>query len=195
MFQIVSISLILMIILLRYVRTPIFESYIVFMHPYILLITGYIIFSLVKRKFIFGFVFLILIIISSIVKNFDEITHATNVTSIESNYRKKLITKNYPGKKFAIYDFSYKSTNISLPLVLFLYTDGKIDNNGYKIGIGELSQVYKNSYKLVKGNSNVNNIWDINDKSFSILDKDKWSFVNPSMIYTSTEEWYLLKRQ
>lgn len=129
---ILVISFLGMLVLVRYTRTPLFDSFIVFMHPFILLFTALAIFSIYKKNVVIGLSFMFLIAIGSFFKDIKEIKLATNHAAPWSEEQKRVLMKNFPNHKFAMYDFKYKTTGASLPLVLFLYTDKKIDNGGDK---------------------------------------------------------------
>ena len=75
---ILVISFLGMLVLVRYTRTPIFDSFIVFLHPFILLFTALAIFSIYKKNVAIGLSFMFLIVIGSLLKDIREIKLATN---------------------------------------------------------------------------------------------------------------------
>lgn len=81
----------------------------------------------------------------------------------------------------------------SLPLVLFLDVEGKLDKQGYKIGFGNPSYLDRLPLKEIRGNKMGFDLWDLEINSRQTLKKEKWSLVNPSEIYKATEEWYTKK--
>ena len=180
----------LSVIVLRYIRTPLFDSYVVFLHPFILFFTGWIIYALYKRNILFGVVFIAVISFGSIQGDINEIKNATNNLSVRVSQWKETLTQKFPGKKFAFYDYDYRSTGFSLPLVLFLQTDNKLSDSGYRIGFGDPPKKQKPFYKEIKENKVGFYIADINSSSSAKIIKAGWIFVSPSAIYKSTEEWH-----
>ncbi len=187
------ISFLAMIAIVRYVRTPLFPSYIVFLHPFVLIFTTWIVFGLLKINKFIGFFLIITFLLGSGLSTINEINNATNDTAKRANHWKDLLTSTYPGKKFAIYDYNYKSAAYSLPLVLFLEVEGKLDDNGYRIGFGNPSYLDRLSLKEIIGNKMGFELWDLDINSSQTIKNEKWSLVNPSEIYKATEEWYTKK--
>ncbi|OGH10415.1 MAG: hypothetical protein A2857_05330 [Candidatus Levybacteria bacterium RIFCSPHIGHO2_01_FULL_36_15] len=177
-----------MLILLRYTRSVLFESYLVFTHPVVLLLSAVVIFELFKRSSLIALLSIAIIVLASLSKDFTEIKNATNYTSYYADSNSKFLLQKYPGKKFAIYDYKYKSTVRSLPLALYLEAAGAIDDKGMAIGVGPKDLL--EGHEAVLNNEDTYKI--VNLGSYGIkgsLNKD-WYFANPSFIYHATEEWF-----
>lgn len=187
---IIAASFLFMFALIRYTRTPLFDSYLTFLHPFIITLVGFSVFALLKRITIVGIIILILIIVGSVHKNIVEIRAATNHASSRAREWTNLLIKTYPNQKFSIYDYGYESTGFSLPLVLYLDSKGKLSDNGYRIGFGSKPKVRIQIHKEIKGNKAGFILRDLNSSSSAQLKKDGWAFINPSQIYLSTVEWY-----
>lgn len=187
---IIGISFLIMFFLIRYTRTPIFDSYLAFLHPFIIILIGFAIFLLLKRITIVGLILLLLIIGGSIQKNVLEIKGSSNYAALRAKDWKDLLVKTYPNQKFSVYDYGYGSTGFSLPLVLFLDKDEKLADNGYKIGFGSKPKVPIQDHKEIEGNRAGFVLRDLNSSTSAQLKKDGWAFINPSQIYVSTVEWY-----
>ncbi len=188
--NILIISFLGMLVLVRYTRTPLFDSFIVFLHPFILLFAALAIFSIYKKNVVIGLSFMFLIAISSLFKDIREIKLATNHTAPWSREQEKALIKNFPNRKFAIYDFKNKTSGATLPLVLFLYVDKKIDDTGIKLGVVISTSGAQFKYPIVFGDKEGYKILNLNNSSNTKLVKQGWVFVNPSQVYSSTEEWY-----
>lgn len=189
------VSFFSMFVILRYIRTPLYDSYLTFLHPFVLLLTAWIILFAYKKKKIFGLIFMIIILSGSLYKDFYEITYHGNITrQIVRIWQEKLIKK-YPNDKFVFYDYKYKYRDVSVPLVLYMYYDGKIDNGGRKIGIGvgtDREPIYN---KVVIGEKGGYQLFDLDASNSATLERAGWINVNPSYIYNSTENWRKLKAQ
>ncbi|MBI5123520.1 glycosyltransferase family 39 protein [Candidatus Roizmanbacteria bacterium] len=175
---IVLFSFIGIIVIMRYTRTPLFASYIVVLHPFILLLSGWLIYFLYQKQKIVGSIVLFLIIFFSLQQTIGEITFAGNTIIVNNSklLRDKLI-KQFPNSKFAIYDLQNKSTVASFPLVLFLDEKGLISDKGKKMGVINKIDTY---YKMT----------DLQKKKNEQLRKEVWYLITPEKIYLSTEEWY-----
>lgn len=187
---ILVISFLGMLVLVRYTRTPIFDSFIVFIHPFILLFTALAIFSIYKKNVALGLSFLFLIAIGSLFKDIKEIKLATNYAAPWSREQERALITNFPNHKLAIYDFKNKTTGESLPLVLFLYTNKKIDDGGIKLGVVIATSGAQFKYPIVFGDKEGYKILNLNNSNNTQLRNEGWIFINPSQVYKSTEEWY-----
>lgn len=117
------ISFLLMFTMLRYYKGERFESYFVFLHPFVLILTGWTIFqlfSLYKISRIIGICLLFSLIAGSVHSSFKEIVTATNHTKIRAEGWSNLLLKTYPQENFLLHDYQFRSPGNSLPLVLFL---------------------------------------------------------------------------
>jgi len=191
---ILIISFLGMLVLVRYTRTPLFDSFIVFMHPFIFLFTALAIFSLYKKNVVIGLSFMFLIVIGSLFKDIREIKLAINHTASLSREQKRSLLKNFPNHKFAIYDFKNKTVGASLPLVLFLYADKKISDGGIRLGVVVATSGAKFKYPIVYGDKEGYKILNLNNSSNTELNSEGWFIVNPSNIYHATENWYVEKK-
>ncbi len=92
-------------------------------------------------------------------------------------------------EKFKLYDYDYKTTLISLPLVLYLDHKNKIAENGIKIGIENTTQA---KGQIIEEDSYIYheylvNLQGLTDKQ---IGENQWISVTPLSIYNSTENWY-----
>jgi hypothetical protein len=186
-------SLILIAIAMRYVRNPLFDSYLVFLHPFILLFSALAIFWLWKKNLYLGLLLLLLLAIGSLRQDYSIILNSTNTTAaIASSWQNTLVHK-YPNQKFAIYDYNYKAAGYSLPLSLYLESQNKLDDNGLKIGIMQATKGAMLQFSALptinSGNDNYQ-IFDMNSSNSAELIKNGWVSVNPSSVYKAVEDWH-----
>lgn len=179
------------IILLRYTRTPLFDSYLVFLHPFVLFLTAWLVFYFYKKNIVIGLLFLSILVVGSMQKDIKEIQGGINYSALKAKEWKSLLSQTLPGKKFSLYDYRYRSLNFSFSLALFLENEGMLSDVGYKIGFGNPEETEEKVFhpQIEKGEAGIV-IRDLNSSSSAELKKARWSFINPSEIYRSTEEWY-----
>ena len=179
-----------MVVLLRYVRTPLFDSYIVFLHPFIIMLTGWVVYSLYKINKSLGMIALVVLLVGSSKENIIQINSEGNYTSMYVQAWKKTLLTKFPNEKFALYDFEHKTVDKSLPLVLFLDSDSQTDDDGMKIGLLIEANKLRLKRTVINGNEGGHQIVNLNSSTSAQLENEGWVFVNPSAIYKSTEEWY-----
>ncbi len=187
-------SSLIAVIFIRYMRTPIFDSYIMFMHPWIFLIVGWVILFISKKSVVLGLTLLAVVSLGSLYKNIPQIVNAKNYTaSLADTWSKELVRK-YPNNKFAVYDYKYVTKEKSLSLVLYLDRLKKIDDNGIKVGLTISTPGAKFVFPPIIGKKGEYQVFNLNSSNSSQLSKEGWFLLNPSLIYNSTEEWYIGKK-
>ena len=189
-FLIIFLSTAVMFTILRYTRTPLFDSYLVFLHPFILLLSGYFVYRLTKIHKILGFTLLLILIMGSILRDIPEMKGGYNY-SYDTSYRfVQTLKQKFPNKHFVIYDKNINIKDKSFPLVLYLDSLGMLDKKGYKIGLTLELVEHKILYPRVLGEPGGYVLFDINGIETHELKADNWSIVTPEEVYRSTEEWY-----
>lgn len=184
-----SLSFIFIAIAMRYVRNPLFDSYLVFLHPFILLFTAFTVYFLFKKNIYLGLLLFALIVFGSIRQDFLNITNATNNTYIQAKQIETKLTEKTSGKKLALYSFGKTNYPLSLPLMLILYNNDKISDTGFKIGIIYSSKSAELSLSEIYNKDNYH-FYNLNSSNSGELIKMGWKFTNPSEIYKSTQDWY-----
>lgn len=186
-----------MVTMLRYIRAPLFDSYLMFLVPFIIFFSAYIIYFVAKQQKIIGIIFLCIAVIFSLQKNISDIKNSGNEMQLRTVSWVKLLQKTYPHAKFAFYDYKYRSPGYSVPLVMSLQFADLLDSHGYKISFGNPNvqddPINAHSFKAIKGNYMGFDLMDINGSTSAQLTKAQWDPINPEFIYKSTEEWYLYK--
>ncbi len=122
-------------LMLRYYRGERFDAYILFTHPFVITLTGWVIYNLYNFKKYIGLAFFLLILAGSLTQNAQLIKNSTNHTALTASNWKDRLIRMHPNRKFSVYDFKGENKSLSLPLSLFLDVDDKISNNGIKIGL------------------------------------------------------------
>lgn len=187
---VILLSFLGMVTVVRYLRTPLFPSYVVFLHPFILLLTGWAILIVLKRNLLIAYLFLALIIGGSLYTDVLKIIKSENFTAYVVKLWIDRISEKYPGKKFAVYDLNYERGDKSLPLVLFLDSENKLDDNGFKIGLGmDKSGKQAEVYPVILGERGDYQFFDLNSSTGAELSKGKWYLISPELIYSSTQDW------
>lgn len=170
------LSFFCMVVLVRYMRVPIFASFITFAHPFVLLISAWVIHQAFKFNRVIGIVFLLIILTGSLWKTQREVfTPVVNWTAKNSEEIIKVLESKYPGERFSVYDLNYGETRRSVPLVLYLDEKNLLSDSGRRIGF-----ISANAEEI---------FIDLSSSDSARLKEDKWIQVNPSFIYRSTEEW------
>ena len=187
------ISFLLIFVMLRYYKGEIFDSYLTFVHPFILIFTSWVFYKIFKLQKIVFILLIIIITFTTMFANYRLIISATNNTAqYASNWRNVLSLK-YPNKRFAVYDYRYKTSAVSVPLSLYLYNQNKIDDTGFRIGIVQATPgalLEFKQYPTIYGNPGDFQIVNLNEFNKNDLIKMGWKFVNPNEVYKSTEDWY-----
>lgn len=187
---IIFTSVPVMYIILRYTHTPLFDSFYVFLHVFILLITCWVIFTLFTWKKPIGIALLVVIILTSLSKDRVELTKdLVNQSAQRADKQMRFLLQKYPTKKFAIYDYQFHTSLFSQSLSLYLDAQGKIDENGMRIGYAQLSDQGKLQPYLIPGYKGDFLLIDM-QKLPANLRQEKWVSVTPKGIYDSGQSWY-----
>jgi len=188
--QIIIVSFIGIVTLIRYTRTPLFDSYLVFLHPFVFLLVGFSIFSLYKKNIFIGLGILLIVLAGSLHRDFLEFKTVQNYSAVEVNRTINDLFKKFPNKKFSIYTYKYKDADKNLILVLYLMTKNKISNNGRRIGIIVQNNSEHFDYAVINGVKGNYQLLDLQSSSPEQLPKLNWGRLNPEDVYQSTEQWY-----
>ncbi len=191
---IILVFLSLNFIVLRYFKGHIYDAFLVFLHPAILLITAWVVYKLIKFNKYLGIVFFLVIAIATLTKNYEEIVNATNHTATYSMKMMQMLEEKYPDKKFAVYDFQFKNSSKSNSLVLYLLKNDLISDNGQKIGFLQATisaELDMHNATVIHGAIRENPILvDLGNYDRKQLESRDWEFVNPSAVYESVIHWY-----
>lgn len=179
---------------MRYSRTPLYESYLMFLHPWVFILVGYILTKMCKKYVIFSVCILVVLVTGSIGKVFEEINFSTNTTYAFSQKAIKSLTKKYPGKKFSFYDYHNKSTTLSTGVSLTADMAGLVDEeHGMRIGIAAAEKMQK---EIVLPVMYVNGIalYVLDSLSREEFTKQLWFGVSSKEMYHATQEWFIAEK-
>lgn len=188
----ILLSLSIMFIILRYIRTPLFESFFVFIHPFIIFMSGWLFFKIYKKVKIVGSILLILILLTSIFNFWEPINKARNNTFKQAEELKNMLYRRYENQAFSIYDYGANNSSISMPLVLSLYMDRRVGDEGRKIG---LYRSTKDSWttvegELIYGEGGSLQIYDLSASASPELVDLGWNNYNPKTVFNETQYWF-----
>ena len=173
--------------LFRYAHVPLFDTYLLTLHPYIILLSSYLIYFLINRYFLTGVFALIIVFIGSFYTYVKGLRWNQPIASDIARLEKVLIRK-YPDKSFAIYDYKDSAVGESESLSLYLYGDNKINDYGQKVGIStskpptEPPVIYSDNTGYI--------LYDLSKAKAKQLRATGWDFVNPSSIYHKVQDWF-----
>lgn len=188
---VILISFLLMVAYVRYLRTPLFDSYLIFLHPFIFILVGWMIWFLFKRNTIVASGLLLIVLACSIYKDIEQIKFAGNYSAKEAALRIKTLSEKFPNQKFSVYSYKYKWADKNLILSLYLSKDQKIDDNGRGIGVVVATRAAEFSYyPIISGGKLGYKLIDLASSTSGELSQAGWVRVNPRDIYDRTEEWY-----
>jgi hypothetical protein len=181
------------IIILRYFKGGIYDAFLVYMHPSILILTAYVVLIL-KRKNLFLAIFLFISIsILTINKNIYEIKYATNYTSPRAIVYMNDLRNKFPQRKFSLYDYGFKNVSISYPTVMYLMKNELADSAGKKIGFADATnsaQFKERNAPLIEGEAIGGPfMMDLSEYTDKELDEMGWFPINPDVVYNSVERW------
>ena len=116
---------------------------------------------------------------------------SSNYTAVEILVYKEKLVKTYPNKGFRIFDYDFKYTGKSLPLVLQMYNDGLLSDNGVKIGlsIAHKETNFQERHPAVFGKTGAYQLFNLNSSSSAELSEEGWAELNPAEIYRSVQHW------
>ena len=180
----------LIFVILRYFPGQLFGDFTAFIGPFVLILVTWALIKIKDANVYLGLFLIILVSLFTVNTTFNNISLATNYSSINSKKLENILIQQFPkGSKFAIYDYKYQNTEVSLPLILYLTQDKKISNNGIKIGIaGSLIPNFQLNY-FEKGRY-TEFLYTLRGYPNDTLVKNGWVLVNPSNVYKSVENWY-----
>lgn len=128
--KIIFISFLVQIILLHFYKGPRMPVYLIVYHPFLIFFLSYSLWIITKFHRTIGIILVLLILSISTYSNLQIINQGSQVSQVMSI--KKNLEKNINGN-FRVYSYE-SSWNISLPLFYLLKKEGKISDNGVKIG-------------------------------------------------------------
>lgn len=180
---ILFVSLGISLIFLRYTRTPLFLSYLVFINPLIFLLTAFAVYRTYIFNKVLGLSLLTLITVSTLIRSEEEVKSALTFKAPINSLKNELVGK-YPNNKFEIYDYKFSTPGISYPLAYYLEQENKLHEGGIKVGVG-----YPTKSALFKFDKKILNSKE-GPELYILKDLSNWDGVSPKRFFDVTQNWY-----
>lgn len=178
-----------MFVVVRYARVPLYESFVVFLHPFILLTTAGIAVFLARTNKYLGIMFILILLASTMARNYEEISKATNKTAVRSMHLRQFLSKRYPEKQFALYDYKFQTASTTLPLLLYLDQNDMLRPTGHKIGLSMPTKETEKYPTLFTDETGVT-VYDLEASATGQLTEAQWAYLDFPVIYKSVEHWW-----
>ncbi|HYK07955.1 MAG TPA: hypothetical protein VEW42_00475 [Candidatus Eisenbacteria bacterium] len=187
-------ALVIAVFFMRYSRTPLYESYLMYLHPWVFILVGYILTKVYKKYAIITVCILVVLITGSVLKVFEEINFSTNTTYAFGQKVVRTLTRKYPHKKFSFYDYHNQSATLSSGVSLTADMDGLVDEeHGMRIGIAA-SQKAQKEISLPVMYINGVALYTLDSLSKEEFTKQLWFGVSSKEMYHATQEWFAKER-
>ncbi len=188
----INLVLALQIIVIRYARVDLYEGYLVFLHPLVIFVVGWIIAQVTKLKYwrYAASIVLVGLIVGSVVKDVGIISRRNNfVTDVDSVIDQ--IVRSRPNQKFVLYDHIYASGEFSYALSFLLSRRQLLETNGAPLAVC-LWECPKGSGKEITtvkmGNHYV--ISDLSATEAATLKPPVWYDVSPKNVLQEMGFWW-----
>lgn len=183
----VFITFIICFLVLRYYSGERFYYQVLFIQPFIIIISGIFIWTFLEAK---NLIKCIGIFFLGVVLYFAIPDDIQRLNPIESHVLFKeevsTLTKLFPQDTFTIYKCDVKERNRSQAIALLLYSQGKLSSKGIPIGLINSDCIKSKQYDVpIKGIAAVK-LPDKMAKNTSI-----WTLVSPQSIYDKNTQWWL----
>lgn len=187
-----SCVLLVNVLMLRYYKGPLFDSYLVFLHGIILLLTAWVVYKVWGYSKFFGIIFLVALIVGSLRGVYEDAWGSVNQTASRSEQVAAILIKEFPQEKFSVYEYQYRSPEVSLPIVLYLDSRGILSDKGIPIGVSDfaLGHAASMSAHVIVDSSLGISLIDLSASSEAKLKAAGWGRVNASDVHKSTVLWY-----
>lgn len=176
------------VFIIRYTRTPIFDSYLVLLHTFVLLLSAWVLYFVWQKIRVLGAMLILIVIGMTVMQTVPAIVNPTNQSYIFSKRAGDMLIGRISQQNIQLYDFKYLSVEHSFPVSLYLSAQGVSSNSGHKVGAMRASAEELKEYKeLFRVNDMV--FVDLNKVSETSLKKN-WEAIDSRSVYQATEEWY-----
>lgn len=175
LFYLIAISFVLEVILFRYWRGERFSYFSNFAHPAVVILTAWVIVEIYKLNKTAGIILGLIIFSASVLGAYRNLEDRQITFSKIKSLRSEIYAK-YPKDKFEVYGCVYSGALISHPLSLMMYSDGRDDASGVKIGVCYLSDKSIN--------------WTILRDEDVKEEKSPWLDHSTSNVYKTMTEWW-----
>lgn len=185
--QIIFVSLVLQAILLSLYPGDRTSVYLLVFHPFVILLTGWALFTIFQKPKLAGFsLFVVFILIStysnlSIIKGY---TQRPLISEIKQTIDNQTNGKNE--NKISLYEVG-NSDMVSLPLFYLYLRENRISDEGFKLGSCAYSCSNKEVPFLVKGNYSFYNLSDANPLQ---TNQSGFKKITPQNVYKYLSNYY-----
>lgn len=187
-------TLFLIILQLRYFRGSIFDGYLIFTHPFVIVITGWVIRNLSGIHKTLPVLIVVLLSATGIYSIHKEVLYGKNITAQEVQLWSDLLISTYPEDTFAVYDYTHKFTSKTYPLTLYLYTRGKASKNGRKIGLAVevpgKTATLSAYFPAISGKLGGYQLFDLSASTSADLGEMEWHNMSPEVLYDNSQNFY-----
>lgn len=175
---------------MRYARNPLFSSYLVFLHPFILLLSAWGLWGVIRRNRIIGSAAAAVVVISMVQVNMAEIAVADNTTADTVSSWMEQLESRFPGEGLMVYDYEYRSKSLSFPFSLYVEAASLGNPGGRAIGFISATQSAELMiHPSLIGDTGGLQILDLSASPSSELMDAGWGPVDAEHVYEATEEW------
>lgn len=206
-FLLIIIAFLVDFIAMRYYWGERFFGYFNFLRPFVFIFTGYILYFVYKNiKFGKAISFLLLTILVLLILPKSVSRFTLDPFTLDIYKQAKSLENKYPNQKFATYvcSKSYRGNDARLPMaaLFVLQKDGKIDENGMRIGVERTRCRRKDQStksfainKLMGTNNHFKEVprtsfADFSEASPSALSNAGWNPMTFRTIFDSTTRWW-----
>ncbi len=181
--------------LIRYTRTPIFDNYVMFLHPFIFLFTGALCYYLLKKYWFLGAILVCVTCFYSLQSDITQIKAGTNYMAYRASSWNNMLREKYKSQSVALYDYKYQSTGYTFPFLMYLQYTNHISNTGHRIGFGlpAIQDARGHNFYMdliISENTTGFTLVDLQGSSSAELQRAQWVFITPQKVYDTTEDWY-----
>lgn len=190
--QLSFLSILSMFVIIRYTRAPLYDSFVVFLHPFILLSTAYVIYVFAKKQAIVGYLLLVLMTIGSVITVLPDIQNATNTTGPLASSIAQQLYKSFNTTHILLYDYERQFVDISYPIVMNLQHTNDQTKPATPVGIA-IKDSPHDPYldELIVLETNGYTFYILESSTSSQLATGQWADISPVVIYNSQQHWFL----
>lgn len=182
-------------IMLRYFRGDRLDSYLLFLHPFVILTSALALGVAAKINRWIAIVGLIIVIWAG----WPQVRQQINVQSRAAVVKQmtEAVNKKFPSRKITLYDGYLDGLDYSLPLALFLSVEGKISDSGTPVGLCKIRCAYSGptfaTFSYEKEAPRLDDLSgrpDITPHLDQSQEDKTWFLITPGSTYHSSIEWW-----
>lgn len=172
----------LLLILNRYYKGERFEGYLIYLAPFIIILTASAINWLWQKKKAIGLTVLSIVLVCSLYISLQRNGDSNNRLG-EFDQAISVIEEQYPNRQFLLYDQSFITSHVSQPFAFLMGWDQKTSPSGYPIGFCK----YCSDDPIVQGHDYM--VVSLEGMSPEELKANNWSRVNKENMFDDLIGW------